>query len=89
MIVRILLVFMTAASTLTVAGAAASACTAPGALCVGLVTDVGTIDDRSFNQSAWEGVLQAQAELGAHVKAIETRDAFRSIMWSALESITR
>jgi len=25
---------------------------------IGLVTDVGTIDDKSFNQGAWEGVVQ-------------------------------
>lgn len=43
--------------------------------CVGLVTDVGVIDDKSFNQSAWEGVQKAGAELGAVIKYIETRDA--------------
>ena len=43
--------------------------------CVGLVTDVGKINDKSFNQSAWEGVQQAQAELGATVQYIETADA--------------
>lgn len=42
---------------------------------VGLVTDVGEIDDKSFNQSAWEGVLRAQEELGAEVDYIETKDA--------------
>ena len=36
---------------------------APGAdLKIGLVTDVGTIDDRSFNQYSFEGAV-----LGAHV----------------------
>jgi len=44
-------------------------------LCVGLVTDVGAIDDRSFNQSAWEGLKLAAEKLGAHTKYIETRDA--------------
>ncbi len=43
--------------------------------CIGLVTDVGVIDDKSFNQSSWEGVQQAKAELGAAIKYIETRDA--------------
>lgn len=43
--------------------------------CVGLVTDVGEIDDKSFNQSAWEGVLSAESELGAQVDYIETSDA--------------
>ena len=41
---------------------------------VGLVTDVGKVDDKSFNQSAWEGVLRAQRELGAEVKFLETTD---------------
>lgn len=50
-------------------------CQNPNVLCVGLVTDVGTIDDRSFNQSAWKGVRQAANELGAKTKYIETRDA--------------
>jgi basic membrane protein A len=44
-------------------------------LCVGLVTDVGEVDDKSFNQSAWEGVQQAERELGALVKFVETKDA--------------
>jgi basic membrane protein A and related proteins len=40
---------------------------------VGLVTDVGKVDDRSFNQSAWEGVQCAQKNLGiTDIKFIET-----------------
>ncbi|MHC1749502.1 MAG: BMP family protein [Cellulosilyticaceae bacterium] len=31
---------------------------------VGMVTDSGTIDDKSFNQGTWEGIQQAQKELG-------------------------
>lgn len=45
---------------------------------VGLVTDVGRINDRSFNQSAWEGVQLAKTQLGLkdrEVKYIETQDA--------------
>lgn len=46
---------------------------------IGLVTDVGRVNDRSFNQSAWEGVLQACAELGLtegeDCRFIETQDA--------------
>jgi basic membrane protein A len=44
-------------------------------LCVGLMTDVGEVDDKSFNQSAWEGVQRAEEELGATVEFIETQDA--------------
>jgi len=53
----------------------AGECGDEGVFCVGLVTDVGEIDDKSFNQSAWEGVLQAQSELGAQIDYIETGDA--------------
>jgi basic membrane protein A len=54
---------------------AAGDCASEEVFCVGLVTDVGEIDDKSFNQSAWEGVQQAEAELGAQVEFIETQDA--------------
>ncbi len=45
---------------------------------VGLVTDVGRVNDRSFNQSAWEGVQQAAQQLGLaeeNLRYIETQDA--------------
>ena len=45
---------------------------------VGLVTDVGRVNDRSFNQSAWEGVVEAAEVLGLtedDIKYIETQDA--------------
>jgi len=50
-------------------------CSSEDVLCVGLVTDVGEVDDKSFNQSAWEGAQQAASELGAQVEFIETKDA--------------
>lgn len=50
-------------------------CSSEDVFCVGLVTDVGEIDDKSFNQSAWEGVQMAEAELDAKVDFIETQDA--------------
>ena len=31
---------------------------------VGMVTDAGTIDDKSFNQGTWEGIVRAEGELG-------------------------
>lgn len=46
---------------------------------IGLVTDVGRVNDRSFNQSAWEGVVQAATALGLQegdgYKYIETKDS--------------
>ena len=50
-------------------------CSSDDVFCVGLVTDVGEVDDKSFNQSAWEGVQQAAEELDAKVEYIETGDA--------------
>ncbi len=41
-------------------------------LCVGLVTAVGAIDDKSFNQAAWEGVVRSQVDLLAEIDYIET-----------------
>jgi basic membrane protein A and related proteins len=48
---------------------------ATGDFKIGLVTDVGEVDDKSFNQSAWEGVQQAAEELGATADFVETQDA--------------
>jgi len=55
--------------------AAEADCKSEEVFCVGLVTDVGEVDDKSFNQSSWEGVKRAEAELGAKVDFIETKDA--------------
>jgi basic membrane protein A len=49
-------------------------CASEEAFCVGLVTDIGKINDRSFNQSAWKGVQQAGKELGATINYVETVD---------------
>ncbi|HEX2910784.1 MAG TPA: BMP family ABC transporter substrate-binding protein [Chloroflexia bacterium] len=64
----------TAATTSASATTAAAGATNGKKLKVGLVTDVGRVDDKSFNQSAWEGVQQAGKELGWEVKFIETKD---------------
>jgi basic membrane protein A len=68
---------MVAALALTACntGGGEADCSSDDVLCVGLVTDVGEVDDKSFNQSAWEGVKLAEAELGATVDYIETKDA--------------
>ncbi|WP_245959325.1 BMP family lipoprotein [Neobacillus piezotolerans] len=38
---------------------------------VGMVTDAGTIDDKSFNQGTWEGILKAKDELGVQTKYLK------------------
>lgn len=35
-----------------------------GTLKVGMVTDSGTIDDKSFNQGTWDGIIEAEEKLG-------------------------
>ena len=50
-------------------------CAKEDVVCIGLVTDVGEVDDKSFNQSAWEGAQKAAEELGGISHYIETKDA--------------
>jgi basic membrane protein A and related proteins len=66
--------FLITAMLLPACAPAKPDCTREEMFCVGLVTDIGKINDRSFNQSAWKGVQQAQEELGALVQYIETTD---------------
>jgi len=40
---------------------------------VGMVSDVGGIDDASFNQNTWEGLQRAQEELGVEAQFIESQ----------------
>ncbi|MFZ5754178.1 MAG: BMP family lipoprotein [Bacillota bacterium] len=38
---------------------------------VGMVTDAGTIDDKSFNQGTWEGIQRAGKEFGIETKYLK------------------
>ena len=38
---------------------------------VGMVTDAGDIDDKSFNQGTWEGVKKAEEELGVEINYLK------------------
>lgn len=42
---------------------------------IGMVADVGGINDESFNQSAYEGLQQAEKDFGVKVKVIESKQA--------------
>ena len=54
--------------------ACAPATPAPAAkMKVGLVTDTGGVNDKSFNQSAWAGVQKAATEFGWDAKFIESK----------------
>jgi len=66
-----------AATGSTAAGAPAddSNCASADVYCVGLVTDTGKVDDKSFNQSAHEGAMAGAEKAGGFYKYIETQDA--------------
>ena len=38
---------------------------------VGMVTDSGTIDDKSFNQGTWEGLKKTETDLGTETKYLK------------------
>ena len=75
---KLLAILMTAvmALALTACGGGASeeAASEAGetALRVGLVTDIGGVEDQSFNQSAWEGLQRANKELGVEVNYLSS-----------------
>jgi basic membrane protein A and related proteins len=51
-------------------------CKQPNVFCVGLVTDIGGHNDRSFNQAAWDGLQQAKrAGVITWLASIDTVDA--------------
>jgi basic membrane protein A len=61
---------LVASMVLSACGGAA----APGGkLKVGLVTDVGGVNDKSFNQSAWVGTQKGAQEFGMDAKYIESK----------------
>ncbi len=45
--------------------------TASAQLKVGMVTDAGTIDDKSFNQGTWEGIKKAAKDFGVKTKYLK------------------
>jgi basic membrane protein A len=58
------------------AGASSDTTAAPASdVTVGLVSDIGKFNDRSFNQSALEGLERAEAEFGVDGTPIESRAA--------------
>jgi len=71
----LLAALLVAAMILPACAPAAPDCADAETFCAALVTDVGKINDKSFNQACWEGVQQAEKEYGAIVQYIETTDA--------------
>jgi basic membrane protein A and related proteins len=77
---RALLILILVAGIGLSSGCAAKAtnCADTTVFCVGLVTDLGRLEDRSYNQAAWEGVQQAKssgtADSIASIETVDLRD---------------
>jgi basic membrane protein A and related proteins len=71
-IVAVAAVVIAAVASLAASG---SSDAAPGqdSIRIGLVSDVGRFNDRSFNQSALEGLKRAQRQLGVRGRPVESR----------------
>ncbi len=54
-------------------GAGTSGSVAAGKLSLGMVTDVGGLGDKSFNDSAYRGLQRAQAQLGVTASVLQSR----------------
>lgn len=52
---------------------------------IALVTDVGTIDDKSFNQGSWEGVVQFAEESGISHKYYQPAEKSNEAIITAIE----
>jgi basic membrane protein A len=52
-----------------------SATATPGTLKIGVVTDVGRVDDKNFNQYSYEGAKAAAAALGTTAEYVVPKDA--------------
>jgi basic membrane protein A len=75
LLMAVMMIAVSILSACQPAGGGKPDCSKPETFCVGMVTDVGKIDDKSFNQSTWEGVKLAEKDLGAVVQYIETTDS--------------
>lgn len=72
---RVTTVAVIAAATSLAVGSAVSAQSPGAGWTVGLVTDVGTLDDRNFNQYSWEGAQLGAQAIGATASSIVTQNS--------------
>jgi len=47
----------------------------PGQLALSMVTDVGGLGDKSFNDSAYRGLLRSRDDLSAYIKVLQSKSA--------------
>jgi basic membrane protein A len=71
-IVAVAAVVVAAIAALAASGSS-DAAPGQGSVRIGLVSDVGRFNDRSFNQSALEGLRRAQTQLGVKGRPVESR----------------
>ncbi len=67
------LVAIVALTATSVAGAKPTSHSATSKLKIGLVTDIGGLNDKSFNHLAFLGVTQAQKKFGIQVKVLQSK----------------
>ncbi len=68
----LMMVLLAAALIVSIAGP--TQVRAQSSIKIGLVTDVGRVDDKSFNQSSWEGAQAAAKAVNGTAEYIETAD---------------
>lgn len=69
--------------------ASVSARTAHASLKVGIVLDVGGVDDKSFNHLAYLGGLAAQAKYGVTFKYVQTTSVSNALYYANLSTFAR
>lgn len=65
--------FVAWGALLVLAACAPSNHAGPGQLALGMVTDTGGLGDKSFNDSAYRGMLRAKRILHAHISVLQSR----------------
>jgi basic membrane protein A len=55
------------------ASAAPTATPKASTINIGMVTDIGGVNDKSFNQSAWEGLQKVKTDTGANIKYLQSK----------------
>lgn len=69
---KVMAAILTAAMVASVSAMPQMVAAADDEFKIGLITDVGGVNDGSFNQSAWEGLEKAGEELGVEVNYLES-----------------
>lgn len=69
---KVMAAVLTAAMVTSVGAVPQMVSAADSDLKIGLITDVGGVNDGSFNQSAWEGLEKAGEDLGVEVNYLES-----------------